>query len=163
MDKRHDHAECGEHELDWLSNDPEIEQDRIDETVVAENDDPGIGPDHFSKKQRGDDNHEQNGFDDCVLGTNQRIGQRIADDQRRERGEKADPHRVKKHPRIKRLQQIGKIHKRKAARIERAGDIGTQAELEHGRHRGEKAESAEHRRRSEDTKEWLLRVHGSER
>ena len=72
-------------------------------------------------------------------------------------------HRVKKHPRIERLQQIGEIRKRKAAGIERAGDIGAQAELQHGRHRGEKAEGAEHRGRSEGTQEWLLRVHGTER
>ena len=54
MHERDDHAEGGEHQLQRLLDQAGLEQHRVDEAVVAEHDDPGIGAHHLAEEQRGD-------------------------------------------------------------------------------------------------------------
>ena len=82
MDKGDHHAEGGEHELDRLVDQAETAQHRIDEAVIAEHDDPGIGAHDFAEEQRRDDDDKQDRFQHRVLHAHQRVGDRIADDQR---------------------------------------------------------------------------------
>jgi phosphatidate phosphatase PAH1 len=77
------------------------------------------------------------------------VGERISDDEREERGEKADPHRIEEHARIERLHQRREICQREAARLKRTGHVGAQAVLHHRCQRGQKAERAQHGRRHE--------------
>ena len=113
--ERDDDAERREHELHRLLDQPGLEQHRVDEAVVAEHDDPGIGAHHLAEEQRRDRDDQDRRLERDVARMHQRIGQRIADEEREERREKADPDRVEEHPRIERLQQRGEIGEREAA------------------------------------------------
>ena len=151
-------AECREHELHRLRDQAEFQQHRIDEAVVAQHDDPGIGAHHFAKEERRDDGDQHEGFGEPVANMHQRISQRIADDQSEHRRQKADPDGVDEDVSIKRLEQRREICKRKAARLQRAGNESADAILQHRRHRGQKAERAERRGSYEAAKE-RLRLH----
>ena len=156
MDERGDDAELGEHELHGRIDQPEPEQHRVEEAVIAEHDDPGIGAHHLAEEQRRDGDHQNCGLERDVSCVHQRVGERVADEQREERREKADPHRLEKHPRIERPQQRGEVVEREASRFQRAGHICAQAVLHHRRERGGEAERAQHGRRHEQAQERPL-------
>ena len=54
MHERDGDAGDGEQQLQRLVDDAELEQHRVDEAVIAEHDDPGIGAHHLAQEQRRD-------------------------------------------------------------------------------------------------------------
>ncbi len=153
MDQRGDDAEPREHELHGRIDQPGLDQHGVQESVVAEHHDPRIGAHHLAEEQRGHRDDQDRRLERHPAGAHQRIGERIADEQRHERREKADPHGVEEDPGIERLQQRREVREREAAGLERARHISAQARLQHGGQRREEAGRAQRRRRHERAQE----------
>src|SRR4029078_2514686 len=83
-----------EHDLNRPFNQSELQQEGIDEAVVAEDNDPGIGPYDLAEEERRHSDNENGGLDQPVLGMHQRVGNRVRDYERTGRGKEADPDRV---------------------------------------------------------------------
>ena len=60
-------------------NQAELEQNGVDEAVVAEDNDPRIGPDHLAQEKRCHRDDKDGGLDQPILGMHQRVGNRIRD------------------------------------------------------------------------------------
>ena len=82
--------------MNWIgrSISPLLSSTVLMKAVIAENDDPRIGPHHLAEKQRRQIVITRMvDLSDDVSGTHQRIGEGIADNQSEERGQKTDPDR----------------------------------------------------------------------
>ena len=157
MDERDGHAGHREQKLDRLRDDAKLHQHGVDEAVIAEHHDPGIGPHHLAEEQGRHGRDQDKGFDRQACRANQRIGERIAEDQAQDRRQQAQPYGVDEHPGVERAHHPGEIGERQTADIERSGDMRTHAVLQDREHRHGKDGCRDHGRGREQLEKGPVR------